>query len=280
MLEKTTGMGTAMTTKQNENEKHHDHEQHEEYSDGNNSNLVRAGCIFSAVTIFSIGLTAPFIFSRSPLPYMATPGRKIRGALKHVLKQQGRFQVEESSASSQSHSLQAKRKGMLPVFVDLGSGDGEGVLQAARLGYKSIGIELNFTLWAFSNIRRQLFWSSHEKKNSKIILGSFFDYNLHHDFQASTVMIFGVAPLMKSLSQKLKHELPVGSCVLSYRFGIPLAYDGADDDLLAASIVYDHQEMRVYQVSKPAASGCHQATGIIPTPREEVPYKSETFLRF
>jgi hypothetical protein len=215
------------------------------------SYLHRAGFVFTAVTFGCIGLKLPFVvtvFSRSPsLPYMATPSRKLSLALKQVKRLQGyNYRTAKEGAERPF------------VFVDLGSGDGEGVLQAARLGYKAIGIELNFTLWAFSNIRRQLFWSASEKQRSKIILGSFFDYHLQRDFDATTVMIFGVAPLMESLSQKLKEELPVGACILSYRFGIPLACynNGANtsSNLLEANIVYDHQEMRIYQVVSSSTS--------------------------
>jgi hypothetical protein len=181
--------------------------------------LKLAGAVFVSFVVGTVGLTAPFVLSKSALPYMATPGPKIRRALQHL------------------------GKGKNGVFVDLGSGDGEAVYQAAKLGYRAVGVELNFTLWALSSFRRQFFWSASERERSTFIWSNFFDYNLKN---ANTVMIFGVTPLMKSLSQKIAAECTPGTDVLSYRFGIPLAYD-KDVDLLKAGIIYDEQEMRIYR---------------------------------
>ena len=113
----------------------------------------------------------------------------------------------------------------------------------ARLGYNAVGIELNFTLWAFSSIRRRLFWSVEERERSSFILGNFFDYNLN---RSNTVMIFGVSPLMESLSRKIAAECQPGTDILSYRFGLPLATD-RESGLVNAELVYDEQEMRIYR---------------------------------
>jgi hypothetical protein len=186
---------------------------------GEKRNLQIAGAVVGSCILGIVGLTAPFVLSKSALPYMATPGPKLRRALQHL------------------------EKGKNGVFVDLGSGDGEAVYQAARLGYRAVGIELNFTLWALSTIRRQFFWSAAERERSTFLWKNFFDYNLK---DANTVMIFGVTPLMKSLSQKIAAECNRGTDVLSYRFAIPLAYE-QNPDLLKAEIVYDEQEMRIYR---------------------------------
>ncbi|KAL3945876.1 MAG: hypothetical protein SGBAC_000027 [Bacillariaceae sp.] len=82
-----------------------------------------AGAIFGTIVIGIFGLKAPFVFTKSRLPYMATPGTKIRKALQHLSKEK-----------------------TPRIFVDLGSGDGEAVYQAAKLGYTAVGIELNFTM--------------------------------------------------------------------------------------------------------------------------------------
>jgi len=182
--------------------------------------LRLAGAVFGSLTVLIIGLKAPFIFTKSSLPYMATPGTKVRKALKYLGKNKN------------------------GVFVDLGSGDGQAVYEAARLGYKSIGIELNFTLWALSSIRRRFFWSASERERSQIIWADFFSYSLK---DANTVMMFGVAPLMKPLSQKIATECAPGTDVLSYRFALPLAHDEKTANLMRAAIVYDHEEMRIYK---------------------------------
>ncbi len=187
--------------------------------------LQRAGMMVGSSIAVILGFTAPFVFVRSPLPYMATPGTKVRRALQYLGK-----------ANDPQRNL----------FVDLGSGDGEAVYQAARLGYRAVGLELNFTMWAFSSMRRQIFWSKEEKANSTILWKNFFEYNLKN---ANTVMIFGVTPLMKPLSQKIAAECQPGTDILSYRFGLPLSNTKMPEtsDLLKAHIVYDQQEMRVYR---------------------------------
>lgn len=190
--------------------------------------LQKAGIIVASSIAVILGFTAPFVFTRSVLPYMATPGPKIREAL-----------IALGKAKDPTQN----------TFVDLGSGDGEAVYQAARLGYRAIGLELNFTMWAFSSMRRHIFWTRQEKANSQILWKNFFDYDLG---LANTVMIFGVTPLMKPLSQKIAKECKVGTDVLSYRFSLPTVHPKTPEtfDLLPATIIYDQHEMRIYRYGR------------------------------
>ena len=61
---------------------------------------------------------------------------------------------------------------------------------------------------------------------------------------------------MVPLSEKLARECAPGTLILSYRFMIPLAsnekesFDAASDALLSADVIYDHEEMRIYQVKE------------------------------
>ena len=200
--------------------------------------LILAGVAFGGSVLGTLALTAPFVFMRSPLPYMATPGHKVHKALMHL---------------NQKHP--EKRGG---TFVDLGSGDGEAVFQALQAGYqKVVGIELNYTLYAIAQLRRKFFWTPDQRLRSSFLCRDFFKYNLK---EADTVMIFGVNPLMKALSEKIKVECQPGTHNLSYRFLLPTVPDTCNhtlqeqekrgretDALLRASIVYDEQEMRVYR---------------------------------
>jgi hypothetical protein len=179
------------------------------------------GAALAATTVMlTLGLTAPFVMAKTPLPYMATPSHKIHHALK--------FLREES-----------QRK----VFVDLGSGDGEAVFQAAKLGYQAYGYELNYTLYLLSQLRRRFCWSRQEQKLTHFFCRDFFQSTFPP--HTSVVMIFGVTPLMKPLSERLCVE-PHLEHVLSYRFALPVNQPG----LLQAEIVYDVEEMRVYRVNQ------------------------------
>ena len=116
-----------------------------------NRRLWMGALVAGTTVVGTLALTAPFVLSRSPLPYMATPGHKIKRALEFVqttkTSQPGAF-AGGAAAARQQHT-----------FIDLGSGDGEGVYQAVQSGYeKAVGIELNWTLCTLSRIRRRLFW--------------------------------------------------------------------------------------------------------------------------
>jgi hypothetical protein len=133
------------------------------------------------------------------------------------------------------------------TFVDLGSGDGEAVYQALQVGYdRAVGVELNLTLYLWSTCRRRLFWSEDERKRSQFRKQNLFDYSLS---DANTVMIFGVRPLMRPISQKLAIECKPGTHVLSYRFLLPTAEPGVEgQQLLRAKLIADDEEMRTYEV--------------------------------
>lgn len=204
--------------------------------------------IFTTTVGVICGLTAPFVFTRTVLPYMATPKGKVEAALRFCL---------QNRSSPTTTTLHGKRRAtpQPPVFVDLGSGDGEAVKQAAKLGYRAIGLELNFTMWLVSSIRRQLFFSAGERARSQIIWGNMFDHSLgiKNGWKADTVMIFGVTPLMPSISRKLQAECQPGTQILAYRFGIPLCHPNiqrSEGSLLRGRIVYDRQEMRIYEKLK------------------------------
>jgi hypothetical protein len=195
-----------------------------------NQNYTRrfvAGVTVGTSILFTLGLMSPFVFTRSPLPFMSTPRHKVRRALE--------------KATRNDKSLGSR------TFVDLGSGDGEAVYQALKVGYgRAIGVELNFTLYLWSTARRWLFWSQQERKRSRFYHQNMFDYNLR---EASTVMIFGVKPLMLPISRKLAQECESRTLVLSYRFVLPIVEPGMQDqELLRAALISDDEEMRVYEV--------------------------------
>jgi len=196
-------------------------------SSANNNRLHYAVGATVAVMGATLALTAPFVVLKTPLPYMATPAHKVARAL-------------------QSLPVNIKKGS----FVDLGSGDGEAVYQAYLAGFqKVVGYELNWTLWGVSQWRRLLFWGPQARKHTRIYCKDLFASPLPTDTTA--VMVFGVTPLMKPLSVKLANETRPGVHVLSYRFPLPIQDSDnveATQDLLQAKLVYDYEEMRVYEV--------------------------------
>ncbi len=117
----------------------------------NNTNLTSGMLFVGASMVGLLGMQFPFLFIKNA-PYMATPARKVRDALKFIERKRN------------IHSPSSKQSLSPPTFVDLGSGDGQAVYEAAKLGYNAVGIEFNWTLWALSSLRRHLFWSPEVKR--------------------------------------------------------------------------------------------------------------------
>ena len=180
----------------------------------------------------SFAATAPFVVLQlwTPLPYMATPRRKLAAAL-------GVARAAAERASARDPPKRALR------LVDLGSGDGEVVLTAARCGWEATGVELNATLWALSCARRLSLVGACGAGRARFVLGDLWRFDGVRD--ADAVMIFGVRPLMPLVARKLRAEARAGACVLAYRFEVPL---GTGPEELDAALIYDQEEMRVYQL--------------------------------
>lgn len=189
--------------------------------DKDDSSTGHVAVLVAGTTVaVTLGLMAPFVVLKTPLPYMATPGRKVSNALQFLAK-------------PKNH-----------LFVDLGSGDGEAVYQAAKCGYNAIGYELNWTLWTFSMIRRST-WPSSIRQRTAFYRQDFFRSSLPSD--TSVVMVFGVNPLMEPLSRKLSAECCDGAHILSYRFWLP-THKEEGDKLLRAQVVYDVEDMHIYEI--------------------------------
>jgi len=198
--------------------------------------------------IGTVALTSPFIIMqlRSPLPYMATPRRKVLAALAEIYKRK-RQRLQEGDQTTAF---------MKPLrYYDLGSGDGETVLAAASTQmWKATGIELNSTLWGISMLRK-MFAPSDVRQMSRFVWGDIWKQKVS---DADAIMIFGVKPLMPMIAKKIAFECQPGTFVMSYRFHIPLhsavevnspsSFGQDDKGALGADLVYDHEEMRIYEL--------------------------------
>ena len=273
--------------------------------------FISSGIVGSVMILTLPFIVMPFIRGQT-LPYMATPKRKIRDALKFIQQQQQRHRRIRSQQHENGDNGLIVTSQTTRQFLDLGSGDGETVYQAVQLFNstsssndnvnhitednkssssshyyytKCIGIELNTTLYLWSNWRRMMFWSRPEQWRSQFICRNLFllqppshpttvqgvhpipppppyRYSNHHLIrQSDTIMIFGIPSLMVPLSQLLvEHKCQSGTYILSYRFPLPTTVDscsqdnldndnnvGDDHSLLCAKLIYDQEEMRIYE---------------------------------
>lgn len=100
------------------------------------------------------------------------------------------------------------------IFYELGSGDGRVVLEAAKLGANTLGIEQSW-------IR---IWYSRYKafklglKKTYFCHGNIFDRNY---YPADIVYIYMLPPAVAKLQPKLKSELKKGAVVISQTYHFP-----------------------------------------------------------
>ncbi|XP_070555516.1 ATP synthase subunit C lysine N-methyltransferase-like [Ptychodera flava] len=106
-------------------------------------------------------------------------------------------------------------KGRSGTLIDIGSGDGRIVLEAAKNGFQSVGVELNPWLVWYSKLTARLRGLGNH--------ASFYRQDLWkmrtHPFQ--NVVIFGVPQMMSPLADKLLTELNSDSRVVACRFPFP-----------------------------------------------------------
>lgn len=99
------------------------------------------------------------------------------------------------------------------VFVDLGSGDGAVVIEAAKRGLICYGYELNPLVWLVSKVRTYKY-----RDSVHIYCRNFWKQQLPEDTKG--VFVFLLDKYMARLDQKLSKEL-TGARVASYTFKIP-----------------------------------------------------------
>lgn len=153
----------------------------------------------AAVTLTA--LTLPFLRRFTGAPYVASAVAS-RQAISTELRNHAR-----------SHKPQPNAK--RPQFIDLGSGSGELVLDAARAGYQAHGVELN--PWLVLAAR----WKA--RRNGLSHLTSFHWHDMWHVdvSHAHAVAVFGVPDIMERIGSKLQAECHTGCLVCSNTFKIP-----------------------------------------------------------
>lgn len=166
------------------------------------SNVATVGLTLVTTAIVTVtGLTVPFLRRFSGAPYVASTTQS-RNAIKAALR-------THSSAKKSSAESGIRQ----PRIVDLGSGSGEIVLDAARMGYDAIGYELNIWLILLSRLRAY----RQGTPNARFIRKDFWHASLH---DCDAVVVFGVPRIMSRLGEKLRRECATGCLVCSNTFEI------------------------------------------------------------
>jgi len=98
------------------------------------------------------------------------------------------------------------------VFVDLGSGDGRVVFEAAKTGAQCVGVEINPALYWASLLKA---WG---KKNIFFKRKNFWNVDLS---DVDVLFIYFIPEKMERLRKKIEREMKSGSRVLSHGFQFP-----------------------------------------------------------
>lgn len=140
-------------------------------------------------------ITAPFLRSFTGAPYLASSNLARRTIANHL----------RNLRNSSSTALR---------LTDLGSGNGDLVLEASKTGYSARGFELNpwlvlasrYRAWRYSSTTatfyRQCLWTT----------------RLHDE---DVVVVFGVPSMMERLGEKLQNECKSDSWIISNTFRLP-----------------------------------------------------------
>ncbi len=122
------------------------------------------------------------------------------------------------------------------VVYDLGSGDGRIVIEAARLGARGVGIELDPALvtQARENARR-----AHVEHQVEFFIADALTVDLH---AATVVTLYLGYEANLKLRPRLREQLPKGARVVSYKFDMgdwaPTALTRSSDESSGAHLIY------------------------------------------
>lgn len=108
------------------------------------------------------------------------------------------------------------------VVYDLGCGDGEVLLQTAKLGARGVGIEID-PLRAFTANLRVV--KNNFQNKITIKKKNFFDEDLS---KASVVIVYLVPKTLEKLLPKFKKELKKGTRIVSFRYQMNLPLKNKD----------------------------------------------------
>jgi len=174
-----------------------------------NINPVQRELPFSVrIFLFTGGLFAFFAFNAAAIPFLIS-GLKRFGRIPFVPTSYAQTETIFTSLLP-TDTLRGKK------FVDLGSGDGRVVIEAARNGFHATGFELNpWLYWHSCRIAKKL--NLHDRATFK--MSNFWKSDISG---SSVVMVFAVqGPVLLQLREKLEKELEPGAYILSNYFQIP-----------------------------------------------------------
>lgn len=167
------------------------------------------GAVAIGFSIAAIPFLTPALRTHA-LPYVPATTKQVENVFKAV----------RTFSSNNNMLIGHPSKTNLVKLVDLGSGDGRIVFEAAKRGYHATGVELNAMLYFYSKFKTLTSWSS---KNSSELhrpvfkRANFWNINMN---EYDLIVVFGVQEMMKDLASKLKEEMKPNTLIVSCRYPI------------------------------------------------------------
>lgn len=158
-------------------------------------------------SIAAIPFLTPALRSHA-LPYVPATNKQIENVFK-ALKQ---YSLERHLTKI------APSKNNIVKLIDLGSGDGRIVFEAAKRGYHSTGVELNSMLFLYSKYKTFISWKDKTELFKPVFKrANFWKINMT---EYDLIVVFGVQSMMRDLASKLKEEMKPDCLIMSCRFPI------------------------------------------------------------
>lgn len=179
-------------------------------------------------------LTIPFLtpaLRKHALPYVPATPKQIKNVFKAI----------RSYSSANQLPLEPNGKNLIKL-IDLGSGDGRIVFEAAKRGYHSTGVEINSVLVFYSRLKALTSWSKIKNESAGLVdpsvplyspkfkCANFWNLKMN---EYDLIVVFGVQEMMKDLASKLKTEMKPNTLIVSCRNPIKCYQDvyNLDDDI-------------------------------------------------
>jgi SAM-dependent methyltransferase len=102
------------------------------------------------------------------------------------------------------------------IVYDLGSGDGEALIAAAKLGARGVGIEIDPLRFWVTKIRAK---TNGVSDRLNFIRGDFFKQDIS---EANIIFVYLIPKTLDRLLPKFKKELKKGTKIISYRYEMNL----------------------------------------------------------
>lgn len=165
--------------------------------------MLLIGGTFFVANITMLASTVPAIFGRGA-PYLPSFSKSIS------------FIFDEALPATMPDITATNLKKNIVVF-DLGSGDGRVVIEAARRGYRAIGYEINPFLVLFSIVNG----ATTPKKGGSATFFWLDIWKVNDLHTADVIFVYGLAPIMDQLSEKIIREAKPNVIVVSNVFKMP-----------------------------------------------------------